>query len=483
VHIRERAWLVLALLFIVSLPAITPRLYASDEIEYFSYLRSLWFDHDVSFDNEYRHFYEAGLARSGDFHETFLERTTPTGRRYNFGTMGCAILWAPFYAVGDLAAHALAAAGQPVQTDGYSRPYVVAVAFGSAFYGWLAILLSLHAARMLTDSGRDGSRPVLAGLATWFGTPLVFYMYVAPGFSHAVSAFTVAVFVVAWLHVRRRWTIAGVAFLGALAALMAMVREQDAFFAGGAALDFTLTFLARFRRGDEPSAAPGPARLLLSAAVGTLTFAVVFLPQALAYLALNGRIGPSDVVARKMTWIAPYALDVVVSPEHGFLFWTPLAVLALAGLILLATGGEESAGGAAAGEPGVAADRRRIAICLLVMVLLQVYVNGSIKSWTVAGGFGQRRFVALTIVVVIGLGALLSRARTGFARIAATAALVVCVWWNLAMMVEFGSGMMDRQRLDIGANAYNAFIVVPRELPALGYRYLFHRDSFYKWGR
>ena len=37
------------------------------------------------------------------------------------------------------------------------------------------------------------------------------------------------------------------------------------------------------------------------------------------------------------------------------------------------------------------------------MVALQVYVGGSVESWTVAGAFGQRRFVALTVLLVIGL--------------------------------------------------------------------------------
>ena len=75
----HRAWLALVLLFLASLPAVTTRIYASDEAEYFSYLRSLWFDHDVSFENEYRYFYERGLSQASGFHETFLERQTPTG--------------------------------------------------------------------------------------------------------------------------------------------------------------------------------------------------------------------------------------------------------------------------------------------------------------------------------------------------------------------------------------------------------------------
>ena len=47
---------------------------------------------------------------------------------------------------------------------------------------------------------------------------------------------------------------------------------------------------------------------------------------------------------------------------------------------------------------------------LLLMVASQVYVAGSVASWTVAGAFGQRRFVCLTVVLVIGLAALLGGA-------------------------------------------------------------------------
>ena len=48
---------------------------------------------------------------------------------------------------------------------------------------------------------------------------------------------------------------------------------------------------------------------------------------------------------------------------------------------------------------------RRIGWCALLMVALQIYVSGSVESWTVAGAFGQRRFVALTILLTIGLAA------------------------------------------------------------------------------
>jgi hypothetical protein len=56
----------------------------------------------------------------------------------------------------------------------------------------------------------------------------------------------------------------------------------------------------------------------------------------------------------------------------------------------------------------------------------------------------------------------------------------LCVWWNLGLMVQFGAGLMDRQRLDWRRNAYNTFVDVPRRLPDIAYRYLFERGSFYR---
>jgi hypothetical protein len=57
-------------LFLATLAGVTPRIYASDEIQYVSYLRSLWFDHDVSFENEYRYFYDRHVGRGENFHAT-----------------------------------------------------------------------------------------------------------------------------------------------------------------------------------------------------------------------------------------------------------------------------------------------------------------------------------------------------------------------------------------------------------------------------
>jgi len=438
----RRQWLLLVCLFLLSLPAVTPRIYSSDEIQYFAYLRSLAFDHDLSFENEYRYFYDRGIGRSDGFHETFLERTTETGRRINFGTMGCAILWLPFYAAGHAAARLT---GAPL--DGYSKPYVAAVAYGSALYGFLAIVLAIRCAARL---GLDG---FAAGVAVWLGTPLLFYMYVAPPFSHACSAFAVALFTYVWLRVRDGWSPAGLAALGATGALMTMTREQDVFFLAGPALDFGLWASQSLSQSLKPK-----AQGLLAAAA---CFIAAYSPQLVAYKALNGHFGPHASVANKMKWYAPHALQVLFSPEHGYFVWTPLAFVALVGLIVAAS----------------AFRSNRVAVLLLLMFLLQIYISGSVDSWTVAGGFGQRRFVALTTVLVIAIASLGAGARL---RTAWTAVIVLCAYWNIALTAEFATGLMDRQKLAPASNAYDAFVTLPRMAPGLAYRYVFDRQSFYR---
>ena len=196
-----------------------------------------------------------------------------------------------------------------------------------------------------------------------------------------------------------------------------------------------------------------------TAFAGVLGTALGYTPQLLAYNALNGYPGPAEHVARKMYWYAPHGLQVLASPHHGLFFWTPVAALALIGLFFVR--------------------ERIVAVCLGISVASQVYVAGSVESWTVAGAFGQRRFVCLTVMFVIGLSALLhiARGRTRTVTLALTALLV---WWNIALMAQFATRLMDRQRLEPARNAYHAFVTLPVSLPSLVYRYLTDRGSFYE---
>jgi hypothetical protein len=460
-------WALLTALFVLSLPAVTVRFYASDEIEYFAYLRSMWFDGDLSFDNEYRYFYDRGIGRGWRFKETFLDGETATGKRLNFAPVGSAILWSPFYVLTDAGVRAARGVGMPVTADGYSTPYIASVVYASALYGFLAVSLSAYAAARVVG---DSAAATASALAVWLGTPIVFYMYLAPGFSHACSAFAVAAFVVIWLHVRRDWSLKGAVALGAAVALMGMVREQDLFIALGPALDFLLSARRRLRDGVWRV-----TDVVARAAVGTAAVAVCFMPQVLTYISLFGQPAPSSTVQGKMTWTSPHMWRVLLSPSNGLFFWTPLALPALMGLVWLAI----RRGPVSAGQMPPAAQRQIAMICL-VMAMTQIFIGGALDTWAGAGSFGQRRLVGLTVFFVLGLTAAFVAVRHHWMRYAAWCLVTLAVWWNVGLIAQFGAGLMNRQHLDPARNAYHNFVTIPRQLPELVSRFLFDRASFYQ---
>jgi hypothetical protein len=240
---------------------------------------------------------------------------------------------------------------------------------------------------------------------------------------------------------------------------MAMVREQDLFFVLGPALDFAHSSWQR----REWRVAPALA--------ATAAFVIGYLPQLAGSLALLGHLGPARDVQNKMTWSAPHALAVLFSAEHGFFFWTPLALLSVIGLALLAF------------HRAYNADTAWVGRIALLMFALQIYVTGSVESWTSAGGFGQRRFVALTPLLVLGLAALADASRRSISSRARAwpilVAIVVCIWWNLGLIVQFGANRMSRDHLTLKENAVTTFVRLPIEGPGLVWRYFTNRASFY----
>ena len=319
----------LIVVFLLSLPAVTVRFYASDEIEYFAYLRSMWFDGDLSFDNEYPLFLRsrdrAGMAFQGDLsRRRNRNRVAAQFCACRLGDFVVAVLHPDRCRCSSGAQRRSPGAGRRV-----SNSYIASIVYASALYGFLAIALSAYAAsRVVGSIGAAGA----AALSVWLGTPILFYMYLAPGFSHACSAFAVSAFVVVWLHVRRDWSVPGVVALGAAAALMGMVREQDSSSPSARPSTSSIS-MGRGCEAAHGSAAGGwPCGL----PPALPPFALCFLPQVLTYMALFGRAAPSPTVQNKMTWTSPHTWHVLASPANGLLFWTPLALPALIGLMWLA---------------------------------------------------------------------------------------------------------------------------------------------------
>jgi hypothetical protein len=131
------------------------------------------------------------------------------------------------------------------------------------------------------------------------------------------------------------------------------------------------------------------------------------------------------------------------------------------------------------------AARRRdvVAGALLLALLLQTWINGSVESWTQAGAFGSRRFVGATIVFAWGLTAAVAALRTRTGSLPVAAALVLLSWWNVSLMVQFGLRLMDRQRLEWPRVAVNQVTEVPPRAARAAWLFLTDRERLVRESR
>jgi hypothetical protein len=442
---------------LLTLPLVTAKIRGADEIEYFAYLRSAVFDHDLEFGNEYAHFYDLDPAGLSGFKATFLDLREPlTDRHINFAPLGTALLWAPFYLLAHAGVVGARALGATVAADGFTRPYVMAACYASWAYGMAGLLL-LHRA-LVRFGGFAEPAAAWATAAVLWGTPLLYYVTLGPGFSHAVSLFVITLLLFLTLRFRGEVTVGRAAVLGAIGGLAALVREQDGLFL---ALPALVVAWDGFR-----------ARRLMETLTRLVTMAVsavvVFFPQLLAYRAINGRLGPSHLVARKMSFAGPHVFSVLFDPAHGLFVWAPLLLIAAAGLALAAARARRD-------DP--------VPLALVVALLLQVWINGSVDSWTQAGAFGSRRFVGATPLLAWGLAALLAAVLPRIDRRAVAAVLLGFAWWNVSLMVQFGLKLMDRQRLEWPRVAVSQFTEVPRHVGRSAWLFFTDRERLVKEGR
>ncbi len=282
--------LVVALL---ALPLFTPRLYAADEIKYLVHLRSVWFDGDLHYANDYDLFMQRDPETFG-WLVNVRDHVTATGRRLNDAPIGSAVLWAPFYAVADVAVLAARWLGAEVERDGFGRPYVWAVCLASLFWGSVGLALIYRTCRQ--EHARWASQVSTIGI--WFATPVVFYLYITPPMAHANSLFAVALFTWLWLRTRQERTAPQWAALGGAAGLMVLVRELNWLMITPLLVEEGIIRALQAVRAEGFRSLQRrlPGQLLLGAVV-----ALVVAPQFLVYRALHGTFSPTPFVVEKFS--------------------------------------------------------------------------------------------------------------------------------------------------------------------------------------
>ena len=402
---RAPAGLVLAALFTVGL-ALQLQLGArlqSDGFYYFAYLRSLAFDRDVNFMNDYR------LLGLGD--KTYLFQPTRTGHAESAWTIGPAMVWSPFFAAGHVTATRLHAQGRDVAVDGTSYPYRQAVAIAGLFYGLLGCWFIYRLVLMFFPARIAGAAVFL----TIAGSFMAWYLVKEPTMTHAPSMAAVAGFVWAWAATRGNRSLRAWAGLGLLAGLMALIRWQNLLFALLPGIDALVALIRAARTQDRAAL----QQTLAGSAAFLLCAGLAFLPQMLAWQAMYGSLIARSPVGPQLRWSDPHLADILWSARNGLLSTAPILYLGGVGLLAFAVA------------------RPAIGLPALLSVGVMIYFNACIQDWWGSAGFGGRRFDGTIPFFALGLAAFVHHAARLVQRHALGAViglLVLMAVWNAALM-------------------------------------------------
>ena len=145
-------------------------------------------------------------------------------------------------------------------------------------------------------------------------------------------------------------------------------------------------------------------------------------------------------------------LKVLFSSDHGMFSWTPILIFAVAGIPFLI--------------------KRDLLLGLgsLTTFLSFYYFIASYPDWDGISSFGNRFFVSLTPIFLLGLAALISSIAKWLgspsrATAVAGAAVALLIIWNMAFIFQWGTHMVPaRGEISWSAMVHNQFEAVPQRL-------------------
>ena len=338
---------------------VGPAYISPDGTGYFSYLYSLLVDRDLDFENEYR-----------DMKWPLPYASTPTGYISNIWPIGSAWILYPMGLLGQASRRIF---GLGIE-HGLLEWVLIFFNMGSTLFGIAAVWLCYLG---LTDSGLTSPISCFLALAVFMGTQHFFYTFSVPSSTHAVSAFMVSFFLLHWTRTYRqgsqsllRWF-----FMGLLLGSAGTVRSEN--------LLFMIAPLCEWfdlqRRAD-----PRGLSTLKFLGVYALGIVLGFSPQLYCWKILYGRFLYSPQVFN----LSPsnFALyDVLFSPFHGLLPWTPIFLAGFLGLILTS----------------------RLSLtnlALFLTVLAQLLLASFAVAWWGGYSFGIRVLTNCLFPIALGLG-------------------------------------------------------------------------------
>ncbi len=343
-----------------------------DVISYYSYLPATFIYGDVTL--EFLDHPPEGFKNDSKFWPTTIEN----GNRLIITSMGLSVLYSPFFFM----AHAVAPVFGNVR-DGFGATYQAFLVLSALFYVLLGFVI-------LKNILLRYFKPRITAwtlIAIAFGTNLLYYSTYEGAMAHSYGFFLIVLFLYLVIRWYKKPNVLRTIATGALFGFITLVRPTNILVLMILLLwdvkswkelsDRVLFFLHKFH-----------LVLLMLAA-----FILVWIPQFLYWKEITGHYLYFSYAAEGASfyWGHPHIWQNLLGFKKGWFIYTPMMLLAVAGIPLL---------------------RKRLPsffIPVTALLLIMIYVQSSWWSWWFGGGFGLRAYIDIYGILAFPLAALLER--------------------------------------------------------------------------
>ncbi|GAA4017045.1 hypothetical protein GCM10022408_33250 [Hymenobacter fastidiosus] len=344
-----------------------------DVMGYYLYLPAQFIYHDLShltFAPDIMREYQP----SSGFYQAFQVPGAAEGTLVMKYTCGLALLFTPFFWLGHWAA-GLAGYAQ----DGFSAPYQIAIAFGGLLYALLGLGILRHVLLRYCSDLLTAAVLVLLVLGTNYLQYAVFDGAMAHNYLFTLYALLLGL-VIRW-HERPHWKWA--AAMGLVLGLMILIRPTEA----------VAGLLPVLWGVGSVASAKAKLRLLLRRWPDVLLLGLCLLlgvlPQLLYWKWATGHFLFYSYQEQTFSFLRPHVRQVLFSYKKGWLLYTPLMLLPLAGLVVLWR------------------RNRAVAVPVLAYFLINLWIVSAWDIWWYGGSIGQRALVQSYAVLSLPLAYLL----------------------------------------------------------------------------
>ncbi len=341
-----------------------------DVVSYYTYLPAIFVEKDITLG-----FITDENSKAYNEKHMYVPHKTAEGKWVIKAAMGMAVLYAPFFLIAHSLAHSMG-----YEANGFSEIYQLAVLLSGLFY----LIIGLFYLRKCLLLFYSEKITTLTLLAVYFGTNLLCYSTLDPAMSHEYNFCLFAVFIyysIQWLKGPKiKYSIV----LGLVLGLMVLVRPLNGIFLLFPVLYGVIDLHTLKHKINLFRKHPGQCL-----SIALLAFLVV-LPQLIYWKTVSGQYFFNSYIGERFYFLHPHIMDCLVGFRKGWLLYTPIMIMALAGIYF------------------VAKYQKQFFVVAVVLVPLYFYVVSSWWCWWFGGSFGLRAMIDVYPLLAIALAAFFS---------------------------------------------------------------------------